>query len=49
MDKDTADGPGSGIIFILFSKQELINIEPGSDKQGVPASEIKDTIHPRVK
>ena len=40
----TADGPGIEIIFILFFSISLINIFPGSDMSGVPASLIRDTI-----
>ena len=44
-----ADGPGSGIISILFLLHSLIKIFPGSEIVGVPASDIKDTIDPLFK
>ena len=45
----TADGPGIGMIFILFLTHSLIKTEPGSEIAGVPASEIRDIIFPDFK
>ena len=45
-DAVTEDAPGIGIIGILLSTHSLINIRPGSETAGVPASEIKDKILP---
>ena len=41
---ETAEAPGIGKTLILFLKHSSTNIAPGSDTDGVPASEIKDTI-----
>ena len=38
--------PGIGIILILFSTQAFKSTFPGSDSNGVPASDIKDKILP---
>ena len=40
----TAEGPGSGYTLILFLIHSLISIPPGSDIQGVPASDIIEII-----
>ena len=40
----TAEGPGTGKIEIFSSIHLLINILPGSEIVGVPASEIIDII-----
>ena len=40
----TADAPGRGIISILFFIHSLINIAPGSEIVGVPASDINEII-----
>ena len=45
----TAEGPGIGVILILFFTHSLTNIEPGSEMVGVPASEIKDIFFPLFK
>ena len=45
----TTEAPGIGIIFILFFKHSLTNIEPGSETPGVPASDIKEIIEPSFK
>ena len=42
----TAEAPGRGIISILFLIHSLINIAPGSEIVGVPASDIKETNDP---
>ena len=42
----TAEAPGRGTIFILFFIHSLINIAPGSEILGVPASDIKETNNP---
>ena len=42
----TADGPGIGIILILFFIHSLIKTDPGSEIAGVPASEISDINFP---
>ena len=34
-------GPGTVEIFILFAMQYLINLKPGSEINGDPASDIK--------
>ncbi len=39
-----ADGPGIGLTFISFFMHSLINIFPGSEIVGVPASAINETI-----
>ena len=39
-----AEGPGIGVKLILFFILSLINIFPGSEIVGVPASEISETI-----
>ena len=44
-----AEGPGIGKTFILFFTHSFINNIPGSDKEGVPASDIKDKILPSFK
>ena len=41
--------PGIGTICIEYFKHSLINILPGSDNKGVPASDIKDKILPSLK
>ena len=41
---ETAEAPGIGKISILFATHSLINNAPGSETEGVPASEISDTI-----
>ena len=43
---ETAEGPGSGTIFMLFFMHSFTNNAPGSDIVGVPASEIIDMISP---
>ena len=40
---ETADAPEIGKILMLFFEHSLINIAPGSDTEGVPASEISET------
>ena len=35
------DAPGKGITFFLFFNKDLINLDPGSDMVGVPASETR--------
>ena len=40
----TAEAPGSGIISILFLMHSLINIAPGSEIAGVPASDTIEII-----
>ena len=45
----TDDAPGTGIILILFFIHSLIKILPGSEIDGVPASEINDKILPSFK
>ena len=42
----TAEAPGMGKIWILFLMHSFINIAPGSEIQGVPASDIKEIIDP---
>ena len=46
---ETADAPGIGKISILLITHSLTNIAPGSEIDGVPASEIKETIDPDFK
>ena len=46
---ETADAPDIGKILILFATHSLINIAPGSETEGVPASEIKDTTQSDFK
>ena len=46
---ETADAPDIGKILILFATHSLINIAPGSETDGVPASLIRDTIQPDLK
>ena len=41
---ETADGPGIGKTSILLKKHSFTSIAPGSDMDGVPASEISETI-----
>ena len=36
--------PGIGKILILLFKHSLISIVPGSERAGVPASEMSDTV-----
>ena len=38
------DTPGIGITFIFFAIHSWINKRPGSERDGVPASEIRDII-----
>merc|ERR1711991_996963 len=45
----TAEGPGIGKILISLSMHSLINIEPGSEILGVPASDIKEIIFPDLR
>ena len=40
----TAEDPGTGNISILFLIHSFINIPPGSEIVGVPASEMIETI-----
>ena len=48
-DDMTAEGPGSGTIWILFAFSFFINLYPGSEISGVPASEIMPPILPFFK
>ena len=41
--------PGMGITEIPFLRDSFTNIFPGSDNNGVPASDIKDKILPSLK
>ena len=41
-----ADGPGTGITLIFFSLANFTKNSPGSDINGVPASDIRDIIFP---
>ena len=45
----TDDGPGIGVTLISLSTHDLTSKRPGSDKVGVPASEIRDKILPSFK
>jgi hypothetical protein len=45
----TAEGPGIGIILILFLTHSFTNIAPGSEILGVPASEINEIISPDLR
>ena len=47
--EETADAPGIGKISISLITHSLTNIAPGSEIDGVPASEIKETIDPDFK
>ena len=47
--EETADAPGIGKISILLTTHSLTNIAPGSEIDGVPASEIKETTDPDFK
>ena len=47
--EETAEAPGIGKISILLTTHSLINMAPGSETDGVPASEIKETIDPDFK
>ena len=46
---DTEEAPGIGKISILLTRHSLTNIAPGSEIEGVPASEIKETIQSDFK
>ena len=46
---ETADAPDIGKILMLFFTHSLINIAPGSETEGVPASEISETTHSDFK
>ena len=41
---ETADAPGIGKTSILLAEHSFTSIAPGSETEGVPASEIRDTI-----
>ena len=41
---DTAEGPGKGNIFIFFLTHSFTNNAPGSEIEGVPASDINEII-----
>ena len=41
---ETAEGPGIGVILILFLTHSFTNIAPGSEILGVPASDINEII-----
>ena len=45
----TAEGPGIGIILILFLIHSLTKIAPGSEILGVPASEINAIVSPDLR
>ena len=45
----TADAPGNGVTDISLLIHSLINIAPGSEILGVPASETRETIAPDFK
>ena len=42
----TEDGPGNGVTSIELLMHSLIIMEPGSEIEGVPASEIRDITKP---
>ena len=46
---ETADAPDIGKILILFVTHSLISTAPGSETEGVPASEISDTTQSDFK
>ena len=46
---ETAEAPGIGKTSILFTKHSLISIAPGSETDGVPASDINETIQSDFK
>ena len=46
---ETAEAPDIGKILILFATHSLINVAPGSETDGVPASEISETIQSDFK
>ena len=46
---ETAEAPGIGKISIAFSRHSLIRIAPGSETEGVPASETNETTWSNFK